>query len=103
MRLGLHALVIGTGARREVIEAVAVAAEAAAFSTHSMGRGARSDGRSQHVALPLRARRPARRAADADWLDPMIALSFSAATTRRIRLATGVLLVPEHNPVTLAQ
>lgn len=36
--------------------------------------------------------------ADADWLDPMIALSFAAAASRSIRLATGVLLVPEHNP-----
>jgi probable F420-dependent oxidoreductase len=41
--------------------------------------------------------------ADADWLDPMIALSFAAAATRTIRLATGVLLVPEHNPVALAK
>jgi len=41
--------------------------------------------------------------ADADWLDPMIALSFAAAATSTIRLATGVLLVPEHNPVTLAK
>jgi probable F420-dependent oxidoreductase len=41
--------------------------------------------------------------ADADWLDPLIALSFAAAATSTIRLATGVLLVPEHNPVTLAK
>jgi probable F420-dependent oxidoreductase len=41
--------------------------------------------------------------ADADWLDPMVALSFAAAATSTIRLATGVLLVPEHNPVTLAK
>ena len=40
--------------------------------------------------------------ADADWLDPMIALSFGAATST-IRLATGVLLVPEHSPVRLAK
>jgi hypothetical protein len=30
--------------------------------------------------------------ADADWLDPLLALSFAAAVTRRIGLATGVLL-----------
>jgi probable F420-dependent oxidoreductase len=102
VRLGLHALGIGTGARREVIDAVAVAAEARGFRTLWVGehvvmvdRGSSRypyapDGR---IAVP----------ADADWLDPMIALSFAAAATRTIRLATGVLLVPEHNPVTLAK
>lgn len=102
MRLGLHALGIGVGGRREVIDAVAVAAEAAGFSTlwagehvvmvdHSESRYPYApDGR---IAVP----------ADADWLDPMIALSFAAAATRTIRLATGVLLLPEHNPVMLAK
>ncbi|MFD8416208.1 TIGR03619 family F420-dependent LLM class oxidoreductase [Streptomyces sp. NPDC059650] len=41
--------------------------------------------------------------ADADWLDPLLALSFAAAATRRIELATGVLLLPEHNPVAVAE
>jgi probable F420-dependent oxidoreductase len=41
--------------------------------------------------------------AGADWLDPMLALSFIAAVTSRIRLATGVLLLPEHNPVLAAK
>ncbi len=102
MRLGLHALGIGTGARREVIDAVAVAAEDAGFSTLWVGEHVvmvdRSASRYPYapdgrIAVP----------ADADWLDPMIALSFAAATTSTIRLATGVLLVPEHNPVTLAK
>jgi probable F420-dependent oxidoreductase len=41
--------------------------------------------------------------AQADWLDPLIALSFAAAATSTIRLATGVLLLPEHNPLLLAK
>jgi probable F420-dependent oxidoreductase len=41
--------------------------------------------------------------ADADWLDPFIALSFAAAATRRIALATGVLLLPEHQPLVVAK
>ncbi len=102
MRVGLHALGIGAGARREVIDAVASAAEAAGFRTLWAGehvvmvdRGASrypyaADGQ---IAVP----------ADADWLDPIIALSFAAAATRSIRLATGVLLLPEHNPVMLAK
>ena len=39
----------------------------------------------------------------ADWLDPMICLSFAAAATSSISLATGVLLLPEHNPVLVAK
>jgi len=41
--------------------------------------------------------------AQADWLDPLIALSFAAAATSTIRLATGVLLLPEHSPLLLAK
>jgi probable F420-dependent oxidoreductase len=39
----------------------------------------------------------------ADWLDPLIGLSFAAAATSTIGIATGVLLLPEHNPVLLAK
>jgi probable F420-dependent oxidoreductase len=102
MRLGLHALGIGTGARRETIDAVAAAAEAAGFATLWAG---------EHVVM---VDEPASRypyAADgriavppeADWLDPFITLSFAAAATRRIGLATGVLLLPEHNPLLVAK
>ncbi len=41
--------------------------------------------------------------ATADWLDPMLGLAFMAAVTSRIRLATGVLLLPEHNPLITAK
>jgi probable F420-dependent oxidoreductase len=41
--------------------------------------------------------------AEAAWNDPMITLSFAAAATTTIRLATGVLLLPEHNPVIVAK
>ena len=41
--------------------------------------------------------------ADADWLDPLLGLSYVAAATSRIGLATGVLLLPEHNPVLAAK
>jgi probable F420-dependent oxidoreductase len=42
-------------------------------------------------------------ASDADWLDPLLALSFAAACTRRITLATGILLLPEHSPLLVAK
>src|ERR1700722_7376747 len=102
MRLGLHALGIGTGARRQVIDAVAAGAEAAGFATLWAGEHVVmvDDGASRYpyapdgrIAVP----------AQADWLDPLIALSFAAAATSTIRLATGVLLLPEHNPLLLAK
>ena len=98
MRVGLHALGIGTGAHPEVIRAVAVAAEAAGFATLWSG---------EHVVLvdrprsryPYSADGPITVPATADWLDPLLGLSFIAAVTTTIGLATGVLLLPEHNPV----
>jgi probable F420-dependent oxidoreductase len=38
-----------------------------------------------------------------DWMDPFVALTYAAACTSRIRLATGICLVPEHNPLVLAK
>ena len=35
--------------------------------------------------------------------DPLIWLSFVAAATSRIRLATGILILPQHNPVLAAK
>jgi probable F420-dependent oxidoreductase len=102
VRVGLHALGIGTGARPEVIRAVAVAAEAAGLATLWWG---------EHVVLvdepvsryPYSADGRIAVPADADWLDPLVGLTFAAAVTRRIALATGVLLLPEHNPVLTAK
>jgi len=102
MRVGLHALGIGTGARPEIIRAVAQAAETAGFATLWSG---------EHVVL---ADRPSSRypysadgriavAPGEDWLDPLLALTFAAAATCRIEVATGVLLLPEHNPVVAAK
>jgi len=102
VRLGLHALGIGAGAQRAVIDAVAAAAEQHGFATlwsgehvvmvdHPASRYPYSaDGR---IAVP----------AATDWIDPLIGLSFAAAATTTIGLATGVLLLPEHNPVVVAK
>jgi probable F420-dependent oxidoreductase len=38
-----------------------------------------------------------------DWMDPFVALTYAAARTSKIRLATGICLVPEHNPLELAK
>jgi probable F420-dependent oxidoreductase len=102
MRIGLHALGIGPGADPGVIRAVARAADIAGFSTLWSG---------EHVVMVDRPDSPYPYApdgkiavpSDADWLDPLVALSFMAATTTRIRLATGILLLPQHNPLLVAK
>lgn len=102
MQLGLHALGIGSGAQRDIIDQVASVAEELGFSTLWAG---------EHVAMfdsqdsryPYTADGRIAVPAQADWLDPLITLSFAAAATTRIRLATGVLLLPEHNPLLLAK
>jgi probable F420-dependent oxidoreductase len=102
VRLGLHTLGIGAGADRAVIDAVASAADACGFATLWAGehvvmvdRSASRYPYSDDGAIAV--------AAQADWLDPMIALSFAAAASSRIGVATGVLLLPEHNPVLVAK
>src|SRR5512132_570133 len=35
--------------------------------------------------------------------DPFVALSFAAAATRKLRLGTGICLVPEHDPIVCAK
>jgi probable F420-dependent oxidoreductase len=102
VRLGLHALGIGNGADRAVIDAVASAADGCGFATLWAGEHVvmvdQSASRYPYaddgvIAVP----------AEADWLDPMIALAFAAAASSRIGVATGVLLLPEHNPVVVAK
>ena len=102
IRIGLHVLGVGNGSRPEVIAAVATAADARGFATLWCGEHVvmvdkprsrypySADGR---IAVPP----------DADWLDPLLSLSFVAAHTERIRLATGILLLPEHNPLVIAK
>jgi probable F420-dependent oxidoreductase len=102
MQLGLHALGIGAGADRAVIDAVASCADEHGFATLWAGEHVVMVDRSAShypysddgvIAVP----------AQADWLDPMVALAFAAAASSRITIATGVLLLPEHNPVVVAK
>ena len=102
IRLGLHGLGIAAGAQRTVIDAVAATAERCGFATLWVG---------EHVVMvdesdshyPYSDDGRIAISADVDWLDPLITLSFAAAATNRIELATGVLLLPEHNPVIMAK
>ena len=102
MKFGLFSLGIGTGARPGVIVKTAEAAERVGVATLWVGEHVvlfdRQDSKypySPGGEFPL--------PGGADWLDPFITLTFAAAVTKKIRLATGICLVPEHNPVVLAK
>src|SRR5712691_12942655 len=40
---------------------------------------------------------------DTPFADPFTTLAFAAACTSKIKIATGICLVPEHNPLVLAK
>ena len=50
-------------------------------------------GKSGHMPLP----------SDCDLPDPLHWLAFAAASTEQLRIGTGVLVLPEHNPLVLAK
>ncbi|MCW2689689.1 MAG: putative F420-dependent oxidoreductase, Rv2161c family [Mycobacterium sp.] len=85
-----------------MIDAVAMAAEGYGLATLWSG---------EHVVMVDRSRSRYPYSDDgqiavpsvADWIEPLIGLSFAAAATSNIGIATGVLLLPEHNPVLLAK
>ena len=102
MKIGLFAIGIGAASDPEVIRNVAETGERVGFSTLWAA---------EHVVLfnqhdskyPYSDSGKFPLSADADWLDPFVTLSFAAAVTNKIRLATGICLVPEHNPMVLAK
>jgi len=74
--------------------AVARAAEDAGFESVWTG---------EHVILPDPQAPPSPVAADYPMLDPAISLAFVAAHTTKIRLGTGIIILPQRNPVVLAK
>jgi probable F420-dependent oxidoreductase len=73
---------------------VATAAEAAGFESLWAG---------EHVVLPDPQAPPSPMAPRDRALDPLIALTFLAARTHTIRLATGIIILPQRNPLVLAK
>jgi probable F420-dependent oxidoreductase len=102
MKIGFFAVGIADTSRPEMITAIATNAERLGFATvwapehvvlieNFVSRYPYSgDGK-----IPIPTTIP--------LLDPFIALTYAAAHTSRIRLATGVCILPEHNPLVLAK
>src|SRR5947207_15340298 len=94
MKFGLHSVNLHTCAYPDAGARFARAAEAAGFESLWVA---------DHVVLPDPpvAGRPM--APDMPLLDPIVALTFLAAHTSRIRLATGVIILPQRQAVVLAK
>lgn len=94
MKFGLFGINNGPCAFPKTAAAVSRAAEQAGFESLWTG---------EHVILPDPQVPPSPVAADWPMLDPAIALAFIAAHTERIRLGTGIIILPQRNPVVLAK
>lgn len=102
MRIGLFAPLANPFATPDYLNALGPAAEERGF--HSLWVA-------EHVVLfdqyaskyPYAADGKIPAGGDSGMLEPFTALSFLAARTARIRLATGICLVPQRNPVYTAK
>ena len=94
MKLGLFGINFGLCAAPAVAVRAARAAEAAGFDSVWTG---------EHVVLPDPQVPPSPSPPQTPFLDPAVALAFVAAHTERLRLATGIVILPQRNPVLLAK
>ncbi len=94
MKFGLFGINFGACADPEVAAKVAIAAEDAGFDSLWTG---------EHVVLPDPQAPPSPAPPQTPMLDPAAALAFLAGQTRRVKLATGIIILPQRNPLVLAK
>jgi probable F420-dependent oxidoreductase len=94
LAIGLFDLNTGACSEPETAARVARLAEDAGFDSLWAG---------EHVVLPDPRVPPSPMEPTDAILDPIIALTFLAAQTRRVRLGTGIIILPQRNPLVLAK
>jgi probable F420-dependent oxidoreductase len=94
VKLGLFGINMGAATTPETLASTARAAEAAGFESLWAG---------EHVALPDPQVPPSPMAPQDPALDPLLALAWAASCTSTLRLATGIIILPQRNPVVLAK
>ena len=94
MKIGLFGINFGPCAAPDTARKVAREAESAGFESLWTG---------EHVVLPDPQVPPSPAAPEVPMLDPTVALAFVAADTKSIRLGTGIIILPQRNPVVLAK
>jgi probable F420-dependent oxidoreductase len=92
--IGLFALNQGATANREALGRLGSLAEELGYDSLWVG---------EHVVVPDPRRPPSPMDPEDPILDGLVSLAFLAARTERIRLATGIVILPQRNPVVLAK
>jgi probable F420-dependent oxidoreductase len=102
MKVSFFCIGIGNGASADAIREIATNAERLGFSSiWAPEHVVLFDRQSSKYPYDPEGQLPLPK--DIDFNDPFIGLTYAAAVTSRIRLATGICLVPERNPVFLAK
>jgi len=94
MKFGLFGINHGPCAAPATAAAVATAAEKAGFDSVWTG---------EHIVLPDPQVPPSPVPAHAPFIDSAVALAYVAACTSKIKLATGIIILPQRNPLVLAK
>ena len=94
MKIGFYGINAGALSDREAILSVARAAEAANFESIWTG---------EHVVVVDPQVPPSPLAPETRIVDTVTTLAFVAGVTERIKLASGIILLPQRNPVVLAK
>jgi alkanesulfonate monooxygenase SsuD/methylene tetrahydromethanopterin reductase-like flavin-dependent oxidoreductase (luciferase family) len=94
MKIGLFAINYGTCGDPQSAIRVAQAAETAGLESLWTG---------EHIVLPNPALPSFPLAPETPMLDTAVALTWVAAHTRRVRIASGIIVLPQRNPVILAK
>jgi probable F420-dependent oxidoreductase len=94
MHFGFFGINIGPCAQGTAAARVARAAEASGFESVWTG---------EHVVLPDPQASPSPLPPQTPMLDPAVALTVAATSTTRLRLGTGIIILPQRNPVVLAK
>jgi probable F420-dependent oxidoreductase len=94
MKLGYHGFGIGATANREGAARIARAAEELGYDSLWTG---------EHIVLPDPRVPPSPSPPEVPFLDSAAVLCYAAAVTERIRLATGIIILPQRNPLVLAK
>jgi alkanesulfonate monooxygenase SsuD/methylene tetrahydromethanopterin reductase-like flavin-dependent oxidoreductase (luciferase family) len=94
LEFGLFSMTTGPCTYPEMAARVARAAEAAGFESLWGG---------EHVVLPDPQAPPSPLAPGDRIADPIVTLAFLAALTTRVRLGTGIVILPQRNPLVLAK
>jgi probable F420-dependent oxidoreductase len=79
------------------------AAAAARVAREAEKQGYESLWTAEHVVLPSPRVPPSPSPPEVPFLDPASVLCYAAAVTERIRLATGIIILPQRNPLVLAK